>query len=377
MIFLSKTYLLPNSTIGIIGGGQLGRMMALAAKEMGYKVIVLDPTVDAPCAQVADEQIVANYTDLNALKELAEKSDVVTYEFENVDNDALHSIENSVRIPQGSELLSITQDRILEKAYLESLNINLAPYAVIVDRDDIEQHINSLGYPAVLKTTQGGYDGKGQYVIQSEEDIDKAVELLRFGTCVLEAWIPFEREVSVIVARNSEGQIETFPVAENDHKNNILHTTVVPAALDEESIHEAEAIAVKLAEYLHLEGVLAVEMFVTGSGAIYVNELAPRPHNSGHYTIEACNISQFTQHIRAIAGLPLLKPELLRPAMMVNILGQHVDGVNEVLAEHPDWFVHYYGKQEAKIDRKMGHITVLSDNPLVEVEKMRATQIWR
>ncbi|CAM4286101.1 5-(carboxyamino)imidazole ribonucleotide synthase [Listeria booriae] len=374
---MSKTYLLPNSTIGIIGGGQLGRMMALAAKEMGYKVIVLDPTVDAPCAQVADEQIVANYTDLNALKELAEKSDVVTYEFENVDNDALHSIENSVRIPQGSELLSITQDRILEKAYLESLNINLAPYAVIVDRDDIEQHINSLGYPAVLKTTQGGYDGKGQYVIQSEEDIDKAVELLRFGTCVLEAWIPFEREVSVIVARNSEGQIETFPVAENDHKNNILHTTVVPAALDEESIHEAEAIAVKLAEYLHLEGVLAVEMFVTGSGAIYVNELAPRPHNSGHYTIEACNISQFTQHIRAIAGLPLLKPELLRPAMMVNILGQHVDGVNEVLAEHPDWFVHYYGKQEAKIDRKMGHITVLSDNPLVEVEKMRATQIWR
>ncbi|MBC1797901.1 5-(carboxyamino)imidazole ribonucleotide synthase [Listeria booriae] len=374
---MSKTYLLPNSTIGIIGGGQLGRMMALAAKEMGYKVIVLDPTVDAPCGQVADEQIVANYTDLNALKELAEKSDVVTYEFENVDNDALHSIENSVRIPQGSELLSITQDRILEKAYLESLNINLAPYAVIVDRDDIEQHINSLGYPAVLKTTQGGYDGKGQYVIQSEEDIDKAVELLRFGTCVLEAWIPFEREVSVIVARNSEGQIETFPVAENDHKNNILHTTVVPAALDEESIHEAEAIAVKLAEYLHLEGVLAVEMFVTGSGAIYVNELAPRPHNSGHYTIEACNISQFTQHIRAIAGLPLLKPELLRPAMMVNILGQHVDGVNEVLAEHPDWFVHYYGKQEAKIDRKMGHITVLSDNPLVEVEKMRATQIWR
>ncbi|MBC1805360.1 5-(carboxyamino)imidazole ribonucleotide synthase [Listeria booriae] len=374
---MSKTYLLPNSTIGIIGGGQLGRMMALAAKEMGYKVIVLDPTVDAPCGQVADEQIVANYTDLNALKELAEKSDVVTYEFENVDNDALHSIENSVRIPQGSELLSITQDRILEKAYLESLNINLAPYAVIVDRDDIEQHINSLGYPAVLKTTQGGYDGKGQYVIQSEEDIDKAVELLRFGTCVLEAWIPFEREVSVIVARNSEGQIETFPVAENDHKNNILHTTVVPAALDEESIHEAEAIAVKLAEYLHLEGVLAVEMFVTGSGAIYVNELAPRPHNSGHYTIEACNISQFTQHIRAIAGLPLLKPELLRPAMMVNILGQHVDGVNEVLAEHPDWFVHYYGKQEAKIDRKMGHITVLSDNPLVEIEKMRATQIWR
>ncbi|MBC1235244.1 5-(carboxyamino)imidazole ribonucleotide synthase [Listeria booriae] len=374
---MSKTYLLPNSTIGIIGGGQLGRMMALAAKAMGYKVIVLDPTVDAPCAQVADEQIVANYTDLNALKELAEKSDVVTYEFENVDNDALHSIENSVRIPQGSELLSITQDRILEKAYLESLNINLAPYAVIVDRDDIEQHINSLGYPAVLKTTQGGYDGKGQYVIQSEEDIDKAVELLRFGTCVLEAWIPFEREVSVIVARNSEGQIETFPVAENDHKNNILHTTVVPAALDEESIHEAEAIAVKLAEYLHLEGVLAVEMFVTGSGAIYVNELAPRPHNSGHYTIEACNISQFTQHIRAIAGLPLLKPELLRPAMMINILGQHVDGVNEVLAEHPDWFVHYYGKQEAKIDRKMGHITVLSDNPLVEVEKMRATQIWR
>lgn len=376
MILLSKTYLLPNSTIGIIGGGQLGRMMALAAKAMGFRVVVLDPTVDAPCAQVADEQIVANYTDLAALKELAEKSDVVTYEFENVDNDAIRSIEDIVRVPQGSELLSITQDRILEKAYLESININLAPYAVIVDKDDIVQRISSLGYPAVLKTTQGGYDGKGQYVIHNEEDIDKAAELLRFGTCVLEAWIPFEREISVIVARNAAGQMETFPVAENDHKNNILHTTVVPPTLDSESVHEAETIAVKLAEYLHLEGVLAVEMFVTGSGAIYVNELAPRPHNSGHFSIEACNISQFTQHIRAIAGLPLLEVELLRPAMMVNILGQHVDGVNAVLADHPEWFVHYYGKQEAKIDRKMGHITVLSDNPLVEIEKMRSSQIW-
>ncbi len=376
MILLSKTYLLPNSTIGIIGGGQLGRMMALAAKAMGFRVIVLDPTVDAPCGQVADEQIVANYTDLAALKELAEKSDVVTYEFENVDNDAIRSIEDIVRIPQGSELLSITQDRILEKAYLESININLAPYAVIVDKDDIVQHISSLGYPAVLKTTQGGYDGKGQYVIQNEDDIDKALGLLRFGTCVLEAWIPFEREVSVIVARNASGQIETFPVAENDHKNNILHTTHVPATLDAESVHEAEAIAVKLAEYLHLEGVLAVEMFVTNSGAIYVNELAPRPHNSGHFSIEACNISQFTQHIRAISGLPLLEVELLRPAMMVNILGQHVDGVNEVLDAHPEWFVHYYGKQEAKIDRKMGHITVLSDNPLVEIEKLRGMKIW-
>lgn len=377
MILLDKKILLTNNTIGIIGGGQLGRMMALAAKAMGYRIIVLDPTADCPAAQVSDEQIVADYDDKVALRELSEKADVVTYEFENIDYDALKMTQNLVSVPQGSELLSITQDRILEKAYLESANINIAPYAVIVDKEEIESEIKSIGYPAVLKTAQGGYDGKGQVVLHDANDIDTAARLLRYGSCVLEAWIPFEKEISIVVARNLDGQVETFPVAENVHVNNILHTTIAPANVTDDVHEEAEEIAKKLADVLQLCGVLAVEMFVTNSGAIYVNELAPRPHNSGHFTIEACSISQFTQHIRAIVGLPLVKPELLKPAVMINILGQHVEAVNEHMAEYPQWFVHYYGKKEAKINRKMGHITVLTDEPNAILSEIEETQIWK
>lgn len=377
MILLDKKFLLTNNTIGIIGGGQLGRMMALAAKAMGYRIIVLDPTADCPAAQVSDEQIVADYDDKVALRELSEKADVVTYEFENIDYDALKMTQNLVSVPQGSELLSITQDRILEKAYLESANINIAPYAVIVDKEEIESEIKSIGYPAVLKTAQGGYDGKGQVVLHDANDIDTAARLLRYGSCVLEAWIPFEKEISIVVARNLDGQVETFPVAENVHVNNILHTTIAPANVTNDVHEEAEEIAKKLADVLQLCGVLAVEMFVTNSGAIYVNELAPRPHNSGHFTIEACSISQFTQHVRAIVGLPLVKPELLKPAVMINILGQHVEAVNEHMAEYPQWFVHYYGKKEAKINRKMGHITVLTDEPNAILSEIEETQIWK
>lgn len=376
MILLDKKYLLANSTIGIIGGGQLGRMMALAAKAMGYRIIVLDPTVGCPAAQVSDEQIIADYDDKISLRDLAEKADVVTYEFENIDYDALKMTQDLVAVPQGSELLSITQDRILEKAYLESANINIAPYAIIVDKEEIESEIKSIGYPAVLKTAQGGYDGKGQVVLRDANDIEMAARLLRYGSCVLEAWIPFEKEISIMVARGIDGQVETFPVAENVHQNNILHTTIAPANVSADVHEEAEEIAKKLADVLQLCGVLAVEMFVTKSGAIYVNELAPRPHNSGHYTIEACSISQFTQHIRAIVGLPLLKPELLKPALMINILGQHVDAVNEKMADYPHWFVHYYGKKEAKINRKMGHVTILTSDPEAVLRDIEKAQIW-
>lgn len=377
MILLNKKFLLTNSTIGIIGGGQLGRMMALSAKAMGYRIIVLDPTKDCPAAQVSDEQIIADYDDKVALRELAEKAEVVTYEFENIDYDALKMTQDLVDVPQGAELLSITQDRILEKAYLESANINIAPYAIIVDKEEIETEIKSIGYPAVLKTAQGGYDGKGQVVLHDADDIEKAARLLRYGSSVLEAWIPFEKEISIVVARGKDGQVETFPVAENVHVNNILHTTIAPADVSADVHEEAEEIAKKLADVLQLCGVLAVEMFVTKSGAIYVNELAPRPHNSGHFTIEACSISQFTQHIRAIVGLPLIKPELLKPALMINILGQHVEAVNEKMIDYPHWFVHYYGKKEAKINRKMGHVTVLTEEPRIVLTDIENAQIWK
>ncbi|WP_270996260.1 5-(carboxyamino)imidazole ribonucleotide synthase [Listeria seeligeri] len=374
---MNKKFLLTNSTIGIIGGGQLGRMMALSAKAMGYRIIVLDPTEDCPAAQVSDEQIISDYDDKVALRELAEKADLVTYEFENIDYDALKMTQDLVDVPQGAELLSITQDRILEKAYLESANINIAPYAIIVDKEEIETEIKSIGYPAVLKTAQGGYDGKGQVVLHDADDIERAARLLRYGSSVLEAWIPFEKEISIVVARGKDGQVETFPVAENVHVNNILHTTIAPADVSADVHEEAEEIAKKLADVLQLCGVLAVEMFVTKSGAIYVNELAPRPHNSGHFTIEACSISQFTQHIRAIVGLPLIKPELLKPALMINILGQHVDAVNERMVDYPHWFVHYYGKKEAKINRKMGHVTVLTDEPRIVLADIEKAQIWK
>ncbi len=377
MILLNKKFLLTNSTIGIIGGGQLGRMMALSAKAMGYRIIVLDPTKDCPAAQVSDEQIIADYDDKVALRELAEKAEVVTYEFENIDYDALKMTQDLVDVPQGAELLSITQDRILEKAYLESANINIAPYAIIVDKEEIETEIKSIGYPAVLKTAQGGYDGKGQVVLHDADDIEKAARLLRYGSSVLEAWIPFEKEISIVVARGKDGQVETFPVAENVHVNNILHTTIAPADVSADVHEEAEEIAKKLADVLQLCGVLAVEMFVTKSGAIYVNELAPRPHNSGHFTIEACSISQFTQHIRAIVGLPLIKPELLKPALMINILGQHVEAVNEKMIDYPHWFVHYYGKKDTKINRKMGHVTVLTEEPRIVLADIEKAQIWK
>ncbi|MBC1430292.1 5-(carboxyamino)imidazole ribonucleotide synthase [Listeria seeligeri] len=374
---MNKKFLLTNSTIGIIGGGQLGRMMALSAKAMGYRIIVLDPTKDCPAAQVSDEQIIADYDDKVALRELAEKAEVVTYEFENIDYDALKMTQDLVDVPQGAELLSITQDRILEKAYLESANINIAPYAIIVDKEEIETEIKSIGYPAVLKTAQGGYDGKGQVVLHDADDIEKAARLLRYGSSVLEAWIPFEKEISIVVARGKDGQVETFPVAENVHVNNILHTTIAPADVSADVHEEAEEIAKKLADVLQLCGVLAVEMFVTKSGAIYVNELAPRPHNSGHFTIEACSISQFTQHIRAIVGLPLIKPELLKPALMINILGQHVEAVNEKMIDYPHWFVHYYGKKDTKINRKMGHVTVLTEEPRIVLTDIENAQIWK
>ncbi len=377
MILLNKKFLLTNSTIGIIGGGQLGRMMALSAKAMGYRIIVLDPTEDCPAAQVSDEQIIADYDDKVALRELAEKAEVVTYEFENIDYDALKMTQDLVDVPQGAELLSITQDRILEKAYLESANINIAPYAIIVDKEEIKTEIKSIGYPAVLKTAQGGYDGKGQVVLHDADDIEKAARLLRYGSSVLEAWIPFEKEISIVVARGKDGQVETFPVAENVHVNNILHTTIAPADVSADVHEEAEEIAKKLADVLQLCGVLAVEMFVTKSGAIYVNELAPRPHNSGHFTIEACSISQFTQHIRAIVGLPLIKPELLKPALMINILGQHVEAVNEKMIDYPHWFVHYYGKKDTKINRKMGHVTVLTEDPRIVLTDIEKAQIWK
>ncbi|WYJ88317.1 phosphoribosylaminoimidazole carboxylase, ATPase subunit [Enterococcus sp. 9E7_DIV0242] len=367
---------LPGQMIGIVGGGQLGKMMALSAKEMGFRIAVLDPSVDCPAAQVADWHLLAEYNDLEALEELANRSEVVTYEFENVDVDSLVHIQPLVDIPQGTDLLAITQDRLLEKSFLESNNIVIAPYATIVSPTDIQDAIDGIGYPCVLKTTRGGYDGKGQYVLYSPSDLAPSMNLLKEGTCVLEAWIPFEKEISVLVSGNGQGDIETFPVGENIHRNNILHETIVPARVDDEVIEEAQRIARLIAKEVNLAGTLAVEMFLTNNGGIYVNELAPRPHNSGHYTIEACTFSQFDTHIRGICGWSIPTIELLSDAVMVNIMGDEIFETMDFVTEKMNWHFHYYGKTEAKPARKMGHITILTDDIFDTLEEIYQTSIW-
>ncbi|MGX7237976.1 5-(carboxyamino)imidazole ribonucleotide synthase [Enterococcus phoeniculicola] len=368
--------LLPGSAIGIVGGGQLGRMMALSAKEMGFRVGVLDPTEDCPASQVADWQIVAAYDDSFALEEMTKRVDVITYEFENVSVEALNSILPLTSIPQGTDLLAITQDRLMEKSFLESNNIVIAPYATIISPTDIQEAIESIGYPCVLKTTRGGYDGKGQYVLYGMPDLAPSMNLLREGTCVLEAWIPYEKELSVLVAGDGEGAYTVFPVVENIHRDNILHETIAPANVSLEVIEEAQRIAKVIAEAIGLAGTLAVEMFLTESGSIYVNEMAPRPHNSGHYTIEACSISQFDAHIRGIAGWPLPEVRLLSDAVMVNILGDELLKTFELVADKPAWNFHYYGKAEAKSGRKMGHITILTQEIQDTLEEVKKTAIW-
>lgn len=376
MINLVKP-LLPGSTIGIVGGGQLGLMMAISAKEMGFKVGVLDPVTNCPAAQVADWYIQGTYDDTFALEELARRTDVITYEFENVSVEALNAISSMSFIPQGTDLLAITQDRLLEKSFLETNNIVIAPYATIVSPTDIQDAIDGIGYPCVLKTTRGGYDGKGQYVLKSRADLAPAMDLLREGTCVLEAWIPFEKEISILVSGNGQGDYSTFPVVENIHRNNILHETIAPAAIADEVVEEAERIARVIAEGMSLSGVLCIEMFLTKTGGLYVNELAPRPHNSGHYSIEVCSMSQFDAHIRGICGWPLSKKvRLLSEAVMVNVLGEQLLESYHLIDKKPDWQFHFYGKAQAKKGRKMGHITIVTEDIQQTLDEIKKTNIW-
>ncbi|GKU84523.1 N5-carboxyaminoimidazole ribonucleotide synthase [Niallia sp. NCCP-28] len=373
---MSNSMILPGQTIGIIGGGQLGRMMALAAKAQGFRIAVLDPIEDSPCGQVADYKIVDAYDSITAIQELSKVSDVITYEFENIDAAALDWLKKNANVPQGSELLEITQDRIKEKQAIEQAGIKVAPYKIIEEPIDIREGLSELGYPAVLKTARGGYDGKGQYVIKESSQIEEAELLLDNGCCVLESWIPFEKEISVIVTRSQKGENTVFPVSENIHINNILHESIVPARITEYAKELAIEKANKLAEFLNLTGTLAVEMFLAANDEIYINELAPRPHNSGHYTIEACETSQFEQHIRAICNWPLASTRLLRPAVMVNILGEHQEQIIDKIGDLQDWKIHLYGKEDPKEKRKMGHATLLRSSVEIALDEIENTNIW-
>lgn len=363
--------------IGIIGGGEIARMMALSAKKMGYRIGILDPEKDCPAAQVSDWQIIAQYNNQEALMDFAMKCDVVTYEYDNIDSDLIVKMKKTVSVPQGADLLSITQDRLLEKAYLEASNINLAPYATIVTIEDIKGALDGIGFPCVLKTISERHNGKNRYILQSEEDIPKAAYLLKMGTCVLEAWIPFERELSVMVARNQANDIVVFPISENIHRNTILHESIVPARINQYVEEEVERIARAVAEKLELVGTLGIEMFITSSGTLYVNELIPRPNHSGNYSNEACTLSQYDAHIRAICGLPLPKTELISPAVMVTVLTEHQEAANVQIQLKPNWNFYYYGKENPGESQKIGHFTVLTKDIEKTLAIIADTGIWK
>lgn len=349
---------LPPAMIGIIGGGQLGQMMTLAAKAMGYKVCVLDPTVNAPAGQVADSQIVAEYDDERALQQLADKADVLTYEFENVDQVTLEKVSAPEQLPQGTELLKITSHRIHEKDFCRQHALPVTPYLSVDTIDDLKNAVQQLGQPGLLKTVEGGYDGHGQFDINTQTDWDAVEHELPKARWIYELKQSFVKELSVMVTRDSHGNVQTFPVSENLHQHHILHTSIVPARISHEVAQRAKQIATKTATALKLRGVLGIELFESGSGELLINELAPRPHNSGHYSIEACNISQFEAHIRSVCGLSVPTIRQFEPAVMVNLLGDKLVEARQRWADHPEWHLHDYGKAETRPGRKMGHITV-------------------
>ncbi len=348
----------PGSTIGILGTGQLGRMTALAAARLGYRCHVFGPERGGPASLVAASVTVADYADQAALIEFARGVDVVTYEFENIPYEPVAALAGVVAIHPHPEVLRITQHRLYEKDFLRGIEVATTQYREVNDAAGLARAVRDLGRPAVLKTARLGYDGKGQVVIRAGTDLDRAWAGLRAGQGVLESFVDFTCEISVIVARGLDGQLATYVPVENQHKDGILDQTIAPARIAPSVAMKAEAIAHHIATRLNLVGLLAVEMFVGRGGEVLVNELAPRPHNSGHWTLDACLTSQFEQVVRAICGLPLGSPEHHSDAVMKNLIGEDVKQWREILAERTAK-LHLYGKTEVRPGRKMGHVTRL------------------
>ncbi|MCJ1656651.1 5-(carboxyamino)imidazole ribonucleotide synthase [Staphylococcus sp. NRL 21/187] len=348
-------------TIGIIGGGQLGKMMAPSAQKMGFKVVCLDPNADSPCRPVAHEFINAAYDDEQALQELGRKTDVITYEFENISADQLQHLTKQFNIPQGYQAIQLLQDRLTEKQTLEQAGSKIVPFLSVQSNDDLQTAINELGYPFILKTRFGGYDGKGQILVKDETNIEEAKALISNQECVAEQYLDLALEVSLTVTIGNQKQITYFPLQENEHRNQILFKTIVPARSDKEQ--EARDEVNKIIEAIHFVGTFTVEFFIDKDNHLFVNEIAPRPHNSGHYSIEACDYSQFDTHILAVTGQTLPNSvEILKPAVMMNLLGRDLDLLEDKFSDHPEWHIHIYGKSERKPDRKMGHMTILTDD---------------
>lgn len=364
--------------IGLLGGGQLGRMMIQAAHGLSQKVVVLDPDRAGPAAQIADEVICAPYTDYTALHELAEKAAVFTTEFENVPAESLRFLAKHGKTMPTADSVAIAQNRIEEKAFIRSAGVEVAPHAVIVRLDDCDELSESL-FPGILKSARLGYDGKGQVSVHSVSEVRKAWIEMGSVPCVLEKRLALEREISVILARDTQGKIEVFPVGENVHRKGILAVTQVPARIPEELAQRAQSAAQAIIDSMDYVGVLCVEFFVLAGSKLVANEMAPRPHNSGHYSIEACVASQFEQQVRICAQMPLASTALKEPAVMLNVLGDSWFKSSSNPVE-PDWdavraqhgvHLHLYGKTEPRVGRKMAHVTCLGKDLAIARSKAR------
>lgn len=361
----------PDAMLGMLGGGQLGRMFTLAAHSMGYRVTVLDPDPLSPAGAIADVHLKAAYQDVEALQQLADSCAAVTTEFENVPAESLRWLANHCAVRPAGDAVAIAQDRIREKAFVRSCGIEVAPYAVIEKEADLDAADAAL-FPGILKRARFGYDGKGQARVANVAEAKKAFADMGAESCVLEQRVALKCEISAVVARGADGLGRGFPVAENRHRNGILDVSIVPARVAPELAQRATDWALKIAEKLGYCGVLAVEFFVTEDGQLLVNEMAPRPHNSGHYTIDACATSQFEQQVRTLCGLPLGDTRLLAPVVMVNLLGeawQRGQPQWERVFLAPEAKLHLYGKHEARDGRKMGHYTMLGASADAALQK--------
>lgn len=360
--------------IGIVGGGQLGRMLTLAALPLGFKVVVVDPTPNCPAAQVGAEQITADLYDEMALQELAARADYLTVEIEHLDAAALETlVETGIKVNPAPSTIRLIQDKFLQKKFLHEANIPVAPFTDISDTASATAALKKFGGKMIIKTRHGAYDGRGNMVVSSEEDIAKALEAFEGRALYAEAFVPFVKELAVMVARSTENDVVLYPIVETIQQRNICIEVLAPAPIKNAEYRDAEAIALKVAGLLQGAGTFGIELFLTADGTVSVNEIAPRVHNSGHYTMEAARTSQFEQHIRAVAGLPLGDTAMVVPAaVMINILGERngptrLAGLKEVLVI-PHTSIHLYGKSPTKVDRKMGHITVTAKT----VEEARA-----
>lgn len=361
--------------IGIVGGGQLGRMLTFAAKRLGFDVIVLDPTPNSPAGQVADKQIIGSFTNERNIRELASQSDILTFEIELANADILQELaDKGMQVNPSAKTLQIIKDKLRQKEFLQNAGIPTAEFREVNTKDEILRTAKDFSYPFLLKARTDAYDGRGNALIKKESDISEGMAKLSGRALYVEKFVPFVKELAIMVARNTSGEVVCYPVVETTHKNNICHTVIVPASIDDTLTGHAKNFAVQVAEYLQGAGVFGVEMFLTKERTILINEIAPRVHNSGHYTIEACKTSQFEQHIRAITGMSLGSTDMIVPAAaMVNILGERSGKAKPNGTEKAKSIagvqIHLYGKMETKIERKMGHITAVGQTVAEALKK--------